>query len=69
MAGLDDLQARGIAEALGLMVAGTLGLLLRAKRAGLVPAVRPLMDAAVAEGFHVSPGLYRVTLELAGEAF
>jgi predicted nucleic acid-binding protein len=68
VAGLDDLQARRIAEAMGLTVAGTLGLLLRAKRAGLVPAVHSLMDAAVVEGFHVSPELYRVTLDLADEA-
>ena len=49
-------------------MAGILGLLLRAKRAGLVPAVRPLIDAAVVEGFHVRPELYRVMLDLAGEA-
>ena len=52
----------------GLTVAGTLGLLVRAKRTGLVPAVRPLMDALVVEGFCVTPGLYRVTLDLADEA-
>jgi len=68
VAGLDDMQARRIAEAMGLTVAGTLGLLLRAKRTGLVPAVRPLMDAVVAEGFRVSPELYRVMLDLADEA-
>jgi predicted nucleic acid-binding protein len=66
--GLDDFQARRLAEALGLPVTGTLGLLLRAKRAGLVPAVRPLVDAVVAEGFHIGPCLYRDVLELAGEA-
>ena len=68
VAGLDDLRARQLAEALGLMVAGTLGLLLRAKRAGIIPAVRPLVDAAAAQGFHMSPGLYRDVLELADEA-
>jgi predicted nucleic acid-binding protein len=68
VAGLDDLRARQLAEALGLTVAGTLGLLLRAKRAGLVPAVRPLVDAAAAEGFHINPNLYRDVLELADEA-
>ena len=62
------MQARRTAEALELTVAGTLGLLLRAKRAGLVPAVRPLVDATVVEGFHVSPELYRVMLDLADEA-
>lgn len=68
VAGLDDMQARRVAEVLGLPVAGTLGLLVRAKRAGLVPAVRPLIDAVVAEGFHMSPDLYRAVLDLAGEA-
>ena len=68
VAGLDDMQARQIAEGLGLTVAGTLGLLLRAKRAGLVPAVRPLIDAAVVEGFHISLDLYRAMLDLADEA-
>lgn len=68
VAGLDAMQARRIAETLGLTVAGTLGLLLHAKRASLVSAVRPLMDAAMVEGFRVSPELYRVTLDLADEA-
>ena len=66
--GLDDLRARQLAEALGLTVAGTFGLLLRAKRAGLVPTVRPLVDAAIAQGFHLGPDLYRDVLELADEA-
>ncbi|HNS50548.1 MAG TPA: DUF3368 domain-containing protein [Anaerolineae bacterium] len=68
VAGLDDMQARRAAEALGLPVAGTLGLVVRAKRSGLVPAARPLIDAAVAEGFHMSPDLYQAALRLAGEA-
>ncbi len=68
VAGLDDLRARQLAESLGLTVAGTLGLLLRAKRAGIVPAVRPLVDAAAAQGFYMSPELYRDVLELADEA-
>lgn len=67
VAGLDDLRARQLAESLGLTVAGTLGLLLRAKRAGMVPVVRPLVDAVVTQGFHVNPTLYRDILELAGE--
>ena len=68
VAGLDDMHARRVAEALGLPVAGTLGLLVRAKRAGLVPLVRPLLDAVVAEGFRMSPDLYKTALDLTGEA-
>jgi predicted nucleic acid-binding protein len=67
-AGLDGLQARRLAETLGLMVVGTLGILLRAKQAGLIPAVRPLMDAVVAQGFRLDPDLYQDALRLASEA-
>jgi predicted nucleic acid-binding protein len=68
VAGLDDLRARQVAESLGLAVVGTIGLLLRGKRAGLISAVRPLLDAAVAEGFRLDAALYRDVLGLAGEA-
>jgi hypothetical protein len=65
--GLDDLQARQVAESIGLTVVGTLGVLVRAKRAGLIPAVEPLVDAVTAEGFRLGSGLYQAVLELAGE--
>ena len=68
VAGLDDLQARRLAETLGLMVVGTLGILLRAKQAGLVPAVRPLVDAVVTKGFRLTPDLYKDVLMLADES-
>jgi len=67
VAGLDDLQARRLAEALGLTVVGTLGVLLHAKQADLIPAVRPLVDAVIAQGFHLDPNLYRDVLKLASE--
>jgi len=67
VAGLDDLQARRLAETLGLTVVGTLGVLLRAKRASLIPAVRPLVDAVVKQGFHLAPDLYQDVLRVAGE--
>lgn len=41
---MDDALARRHAEALGLRMTGTLGVLLDAKRAGLVPALTPLAD-------------------------
>ncbi len=65
--GLDDLQARRLAEELGLTVIGTLGILLRAKQAGLLPTVRPLVHALIAQGFHLAPDLYQTVLDLAGE--
>jgi predicted nucleic acid-binding protein len=65
--GLDDLQARQLAKEMGLTVVGTLGVLLRAKRADLIPSIRPLVDAIIAEGFRLDSILYRDVLELAGE--
>jgi len=67
VAGLDDLQARRLAEELGLTVVGTLGVLLRARQAGLILSVRPLVDALVVQGFHIDPSLYQEVLALAGE--
>lgn len=43
---LDDRAARRVAEAAGLNVIGTLGLLLEAKRKGIVTRVRPELDKA-----------------------
>ena len=41
---LDDALARRVAETLGIKIAGTLGILLDAKRAGHLSAVAPLLD-------------------------
>jgi len=68
IAGLDDLQARRLAEGLELTVVGILGILLRAKRSGLIAAVRPLVDALTAQGFRLDSELYQDILSLAGEA-
>ena len=65
--GLDDRQARLLAERMGLAVVGTVGILLRAKQANLISAVRPLLDAAQSEGFRLGTDLYQEALRLAGE--
>lgn len=59
VAGLDDLQARIFAESLGLIVAGTLGVILKAKHAGLISTVKPLLDALIPQGFRIGPELYQ----------
>ncbi|MCG2769460.1 MAG: DUF3368 domain-containing protein [Anaerolineae bacterium] len=66
-AGLDDRQARLLAEIMGLTVVGTIGVLLRAKEADLIPTVRSLLDAVQSEGFRLGIDLYQATLRLAGE--
>ena len=64
---LDEQRGRAYALALGVPVVGTFGLLIRAKRQGSVPAVRPLLDALVDAGFYASGALYRRALALADE--
>ena len=64
---LDDLPARRSAEATGLTVIGTLGTLLAAKRAGLLKAVRPELDALLRTSFFLSPQLYDELLRAADE--
>lgn len=64
---LDDLAARRVAERLGLSVVGAFGLAVRAKAAGLVPAVRPVLDDLIATGLYVSPALYAELLSVADE--
>jgi predicted nucleic acid-binding protein len=66
--GLDDIRARRLAQEIELDVIGTLGVLLRAKRSTLIPAVRPLLNKIIAEGFRLSTDLYQDVLEIAGES-
>ncbi|MGQ9556124.1 MAG: DUF3368 domain-containing protein [Anaerolineae bacterium] len=65
--GLDDRQARLLAEALGLQTTGLIGVLLRAKRGKLIPSVRELLDSVRLEGFRIDDELYLEALRLAGE--
>jgi predicted nucleic acid-binding protein len=64
---LDDALARQVAEMLDIRLTGTLGLLLDAKRAHLVPAVAPLVDKLQALRFRLAPHTRAAVLKLAGE--
>lgn len=63
----DDLPARRLAKTLGLSIVGTAGLALLAKRKGLVPLVRPVLDALRAKGFRLRQDVYEEILETSGE--
>jgi hypothetical protein len=65
---LDDALARRVAETLGIQLTGTLGLLLDAKRTGLVSAVKPLLDQLENLRFRLAPHTRAAVLKLAGEA-
>ncbi len=64
---IDDKAARRLASSLHLPFLGVLGLLLKAKDAALIPAVRPRLDALRKLPFHISPRLHEAVLRDAGE--
>ena len=51
---LDDLAARDLAVSRGLRVIGTVGILIAARRKGVIPSVIPLLENLREEGFHLS---------------
>jgi hypothetical protein len=64
---LDDALARQVAKALHIRVTGTLGILINAKRSGIIPAVRPLLDQLQGLGFRVAAHTRAAVLDLVGE--
>ena len=64
---LDDGLARRFAETLKIRLTGTVGLLLDAKRAGLIDAVAPFLDQLQSLRFRLAPHTRRALLQLAGE--
>ncbi|MFL6232744.1 MAG: DUF3368 domain-containing protein [Thermoanaerobaculia bacterium] len=63
----DDRPARLAAEALGLQVKGTLGILAVAKREGLIPAVAPLLRHLQSSGVWLAEELVAKVLKDLGE--
>lgn len=64
---LDDQRARSHALSLQIPVIGTLGVVLRAKRLGMIPLARPVVESLVAEGMYLSKSVVEGALALAGE--
>lgn len=64
---LDDRQARDLALRMGLKVIGTVGILVRAKRSGLLPWIKPVLNELTEKGFRLSEALKREALLLVGE--
>ncbi len=64
---LDDKDARKIARSFGLRVTGTLGLLLLARRKGLISQIAPYVEELRRNGFRISEGVVKRVLKEAGE--
>lgn len=65
---IDERRGRLVAQRLGLPVMGLLGVLLLARKKGLIESIRLSMDdLRRLAGFWISDGLYRQVLKNAGE--
>ncbi len=64
---LDENKGRRKAIELGLNVKGTLGVLLEAKKEGLIVAIKPLLIQLRANGMRMSDSLINKVLQEAGE--
>ncbi|MDR1979022.1 MAG: DUF3368 domain-containing protein [Synergistaceae bacterium] len=64
---MDDGLARKHAKYLNLNVTGTVGVLLRAKRDGVISEIRPVLDDLIQFGFYISDNVYGDVLRLAEE--
>lgn len=64
---LDDRAARKCAQIQGIPCRGTLGVILAAKRQGLIPAAKPLCEQVVRAGLLIEPALLQGALRLVGE--
>lgn len=64
---IDDLAARKCASCLGIPVRGTLGIVLAAKRRGLIPRARPVMEELIRGGLYLSRAVLDEALKRVNE--
>ena len=64
---MDERLGRQVAKRRGIAVIGSAGLVLVAKKRGLVPAVAPILDQWRQSGYFLSASVVRAILERAGE--
>ena len=64
---IDDKRGRKVAKINQIQTIGSLGVLLQAKRVGLIPAVAPLLRLIAASPVFIGADLLQTVLDLAGE--
>lgn len=64
---IDETLGRQYAQHFGLPLTGTLGILLRAKKDGHIPLIKPLLEQLRRQGVWLSDRIFQDVLLLAGE--
>ena len=65
---IDDRKGRKIAKSRDIRIIGTGGILISAKKAGLLAKVSPVLNELANVGYRLSPGLCKRIIELANES-
>ncbi len=64
---LDDQKARRVAERLSLEVTGTLGVIIKAKKKGIISAIKPFLEKLSATNFRLTKAIEEEALKQANE--
>jgi len=64
---LDDYKARKVAEKLQLKITGTIGIIIKAKIAGIIPSIKPLIQKLYNAGLRLSAEIEDNAIKEAGE--
>jgi predicted nucleic acid-binding protein len=64
---IDDLAGRSCASLLGIPVRGTLGIVLTAKKRGLIPQARPVIETLIRSGMYLSKTVIEEALRRVNE--
>lgn len=64
---LDDIKARKLAKKLNLKLTGTLGILLKAKKVGIIKDVKPYIEKLLNTNFRISDNIITEILRLNNE--
>lgn len=64
---IDDLKGRKFAHQLGLTIIGTIGVIVDAKLAGIIPSVKPILSKIKSTNFRITEKLELLILKRAGE--
>lgn len=64
---IDDRRGRKVAKINNINAIGSLGVLLSAKKKGLIPKISPFIDRLTGSQIYINPALVQTVLSLAGE--